>query len=413
MELFINKPESITQDKSDVIDEFEKAKLASRESDRLKSAFLANMSHEVRTPINGIFGLAQVMLQSKELTADIRNDIQMIANNSNSLLSLVDDIMLLSKIETQQIKVRNEPLHLDSLMNQIHSESLSNPHYLMKNAEQQNIRLKYFKPYKPVTIMTDPDRLKQIIVNLIDNALKFTKKGLINFGYTLSLCRSSKNQYITFHVCDTGVGISKYQKEKIFEKFVQADDSFTRKYSGLGLGLAISKGLTGLLNGKIWCESTLGKGSTFYFTIPYHPTEMPENVATPRKTNGVICDWSMYTVLIVEDDVVNYRILDAMLRNTKVNVIHADSGVKAVEQARLNPKIDLVLMDIHLPEMCGLEATGKILDIYPTLPVIAQTANAMADDKDTCIQTGCADYISKPIDMGELLTKMSKFLPDK
>jgi len=188
------------------------------------------------------------------------------------------------------------------------------------------------------------------------------------------------------------------------------DNTLARKFSGSGLGLAISKGLTTLLNGKIWCESDLGKGSNFYFTVPYHPSTMLTSVDIPQKKNTIGYDWDRYTILIVEDDTINYKVIEAMLRNTKVNVIHADNGKKAIEKVDLHPQIDLVLMDVHLPEMSGLEATKRILELNPKLPIIAQTANAMSEDKDKCLEAGCVDYISKPIDMGDLFSKISKYL---
>ena len=383
---------------------------ASDGSEGLKSAFLANMSHEIRTPLNGILGATQTMLQSEELAPNVRNDIQMIADKGNMLISLVDDLMDISKIESGQLNINKQSLDLNTLMDQIYNISTSNPHYRMKNNVQKNLGLRCYKPERSVVIMSDPDRLKKILVHLIDNALKFTEQGFVRFGYTITVDPITKNQFVIFYVKDSGIGIPKDKKEMIFEKFVQIDGSWSRKNGGLGLGLAICKGLADLLHGKLWCDSNLGKGANFYFAIPYLPVNLPANYDTPQKKSGVIYDWSGYTVLIVEDDIISYKMLGAMLRNTKVNVIHADDGLKAVEQARLNPHIDLVLMDIHLPVMNGLEATGKILDIYPTLPVIAQTANVMNDDRDKFLKKGCADFISKPINMGELLGKMSRFL---
>ena len=386
--------------------ELVKAKLAAEESDRLKSAFLANMSHEVRTPLNGILGLAQVMLKSENMPPAFRNDVKMIVESGSSLLALIEDIMDVSKIEAGQMKIKYKPFFLNTLIDQLYSLFLANPLYLQKNALQQNIKLTYDKPDNDITILSDPDRLQQIFVNLIGNALKFTQKGFVHFGYTI------EKQEITFYVKDSGIGIPKDKTEKIFERFTQVDNTLARKFSGSGLGLAISKGLTSLLNGKIWCESDLGKGSNFYFTIPYHPTTMLANADAPQKKNIKDHDWSDYSILIVEDDAINFKVIEAMLRNTRVNVIHADNGLKAIDVIRLNPHIHLVLMDVHLPVMSGLEATGKILDINPKLPVIAQTANAMSDDKDKCIEAGCIDYISKPIDMGELIAKISQFLPN-
>ena len=386
--------------------ELEKAKLAAEESDRLKSAFLANMSHEVRTPLNGILGLAQVLLKSEDVDQKIRNDVKMIVESGSSLLTLIEDIMDVSRIEAGQMKIKFKPFFLNSLIDQLYSMFLANPLYLQKNAVQANLELKYDKPSENVTIMSDPDRLQQIFVNLIGNALKFTQKGFVHFGYTI------KKQEIIFYVKDSGIGIPEDKTEKIFDRFTQVDNTLARKFSGSGLGLAISKGLVTLLNGKIWCESNFGKGSNFYFTIPYHPTTMIISANTPIKKTVVKYDWSKYTVLIVEDDMINFKVIEAMLRNTKIHVFHAENGVKSIEYIRLYPHINLVLMDVHLPEMSGLEATVKILKINPELPIIAQTANAMSEDKDKCLEAGCVDYISKPIDMNELVAKISKYLPD-
>jgi len=386
--------------------ELMKAKLAAEESDRLKSAFLANMSHEVRTPLNGILGIAQVMLKSETIDLNFRNDVKMIVESGSSLLALIEDIMDISKIEAGQMKIKYKPFLLNNLMDQLYSMFLLHPLYLHRNSEQKNIELKYVKPEGNVTIMSDPDRLQQIFVNLIGNALKFTQKGYVSFGCTM------KKQEIVFYVKDTGIGIPKDKTEQVFERFTQVDNTLARKFSGSGLGLAISKGLTTLLNGKIWCESNLGKGSNFYFTIPFHPTTMVTVSGIPQKKSSTDYDWSKYTVLIVEDDIINFKVIEAMLRNTKINVIHADNGVMAIDHVRLFPQIDIVLMDVHLPEMSGLEATGKIKKINEALPVIAQTANAMSEDKDKCLEAGCVDYISKPIDMGDLFAKIAKYLPE-
>jgi len=387
--------------------ELEKAKLVAEESDRLKSAFLANMSHEVRTPLNGILGLAQVLVKAEEATPKIRSDAKIIVESGSSLLNLIEDILDVSKIEAGQMKIKYKPFFLNTLMDQLYSMFLAHPLFLQKNTEQKNIELKYDKPDGNVTIMSDPDRLLQIFVNLIGNALKFTQKGFVHYGYTI------QKPKIIFYVKDSGIGIPEEKIEKIFERFIQVDNTLTRKFSGSGLGLAISKGLITLLEGNIWCESEIGKGTTFFFTIPYHPTTMLISADTPQKKSVVEYVWSNYTLLIVEDDMINYKVIEAMLRNSKINVIHADNGLKAIEYVRIYPQIDLVMMDVHLPEMSGLEATYHILNIRPELPVIAQTANAMSEDREICMKAGCVDYISKPIDMNELFEKLAKHLPEK
>ncbi len=384
-----------------------KAKLAAEESDRLKSAFLANMSHEVRTPLNGILGLAQLLLKS-DIAMEVRNDyVRMIVESGSSLLTLIEDIMDVSKIEAQQMKIKYKPFHLNALMEQLCSIFLAHPIYLQKNANQQNLALRCDKSDEDIYLISDPDRIQQVFVNLIGNSLKFTQQGFVEFGYKV------KRKQILFYVKDSGIGIPKDKTDKVFERFTQVDHTLTRKFGGSGLGLAISKGLVGLLNGKIWCESDLGQGSSFYFTIPYHPTTMSETTQTPLKKKTTNYQWDDYTILIVEDDHINFKVIEAMLRPTKVHVIHADTGLKAIDKVRTNPQIDLILMDVHLPELSGLEATKIIQGINPALPIIAQTANAMSEDKDKCIEAGCVDYISKPIDMNDLFSKIAKYLPLK
>jgi len=383
--------------------EFVKVEPAIEESDILKSSFLANMSYEVRTQLNGILGLAQMIQQSSEIELDIRNDVKMIVESGNSLLALFDNIVDMMKIEENQIKITNKPFFLNKLMDEIFSLFLVHPIYKQKNAESQNILMRYDKPDKNIAIQADPNRIKQVLVNLIGNALKFTEKGYIYYGYNI------KDGEIVFYVMDSGIGIPKGKKETIFDRFAREDNPLTRQYGGVGLGLAISKGLVNLMNGKIWCVSEEGKGSNFYFSIPYHPTTMLTFADTPLKKKIFDKDWSKYTVLIVEDDVINHKMIKAMLRNTRVNVIHAENGQKAIDEVRLNPKIDLTLMNMQLSDMCGLETAGKIMDINPSIPVIAQTVNA---NRHKCLEIGCVDYIGKPTNMGELFTKMSKFLPD-
>ena len=388
--------------------EFEKANPAIDESDILKSPFLASMSHEVRTQLNGILGLAQMILHSKETDSCIKTDVKMIVESGNSLLTLFDNIVDMMKIEEGQIKINNRPFYINTLLDEIYSMFLNHPLYQQKNAGQQNVILKYDKPAKYISITGDSERLRQILVNLIGNALKFTEKGYVYYGFSVN------NDEVVFYVMDSGIGIPLEKKETIFNRFAQEDNALVRKYGGVGLGLPICKGLVTLMNGKIWCVSDVDKGSSFNFSIPYRPASMQAFAdSIPLKRKILDKDWSKYTVLIVENDVINHKIIRAMLRNTKVNLIHASNGMKAIEEVRTNPQIDLTLMNEHLPDMNGLEIACKILDINPAIPVIAQTANSKSEFWRRCIEAGCVDYISKPTKMSELFSKMSKFLPDQ
>ncbi len=380
------------------------AKLVAEESDWLKSAFLANMSHEVRTPLNGILGLAQLLLE-EDLPSNLRNDYaRMIVESGSSLLTLIEDIMDISKIEAKQMKIKYQPFGLNAMVDQLYSLFIANPLYFQKN---QDFLFRTIKPEKDVKLISDPDRIQQIFINLIGNALKFTQKGFVEFGYQLDKKR------VLFFVNDSGIGVPDDKRKTIFERFTQVDNTMARKYSGSGLGLAISKGLVELLGGEIWSETNVMNGSSFYFTIPYAPaSELPSEDLKPVESVTAKYNWESRTILVVEDDRINFKVIEAMLKNTKVNIIHADNGLQAIEYVNLNPEIELILMDMHLPEMSGLEATQIILRNRPGVPIIAQTANAMYEDKYRCLEIGCVDYISKPITMNNLYTTIAKYLPD-
>jgi CheY-like chemotaxis protein len=249
--------------------------------------------------------------------------------------------------------------------------------------------------------------LRQVLINLLGNAIKFTEKGFIEFGYSL------KGEELEFYVKDSGIGISTEKQKVIFDRFTQADDSLTRKFGGSGLGLAISKGLIELLGGRLWASSVLGEGSTFYFTTPYLAAtedEVEEKKAVLQKSDY---DWKDRTFLIVEDDKVSFKFLEGVFRKTGVNIIHADNGLKAIDLCRRHPELDIVLMDIQLPEMSGLDATRVITSFRKDLPIIAQTANAMSEDKEKCLEVGCVDYVSKPINILLLFNTIDKYLPEK
>jgi len=387
--------------------ELTKAKMALEESERFKDNFLNNMSHEFCNPLNGILGFSQVMLKSEEISPKVKNDLKIILDNGKSLLTIANNILDVTKLDNGQIKLRKSPICLNTMLDRLHNQFLASPAYINKNANgRKNIEILCEKPYKNIAIMNDTERLRQILFNLLDNALKFTNSGTIRFGYTISINSLSKDRFLTFYVKDSGIGIPSDKTEKVMERFYQLDNTMSRRHNGAGLGLAITKGLVDLMKGRMWCDSEIGKGTSFYFSIPYSPAYVLKENELPTVNTELPRDWSGYTVLVVEDDIMSYRVLGGMLRNTKVTIIHSDNGVKAIEQVRINPQIDLVLMDVNMPVMNGLEATGKILEINPTIPIIAQTTN----EKEKCLEAGCIDYISKPIDMSVLYSKMSKFL---
>jgi len=371
------------------------AKEKAEESDYLKSTFLANMSHEIRTPMNGIIGFSEMFLK-ENISKDKRKFYaNVVIDSGKQLLKIVDDILDISMIESNTIKlvkdkviVNNVLMNLFAIFNgQLDSNAIKLQVHKTLNDEQS-------------TIYTDNQRFQQVLTNLINNAIKFTQVGHIKFGYLL------KEKNLEFYVEDTGLGIDTNNLDKIFERFTQAEKSTSQVYGGTGLGLSISKHLVELLGGNIWVESKKGKGSKFFFTIPYNPVMLknskPESNAKEEKTK--------YTILVAEDEEVNYLFIEEVLSDLDIQIIPAKNGLETVKICKENPFIDLVLMDLKMPIMDGFEATKKIKEIRPKLPIIAQTAYAMTSDKEKAQKAGCDDYFSKPIDANELIATVKKIL---
>jgi len=252
------------------------------------------------------------------------------------------------------------------------------------------------------SIRTDPFRFRQIFANLLGNAYKFTEEGFIEFGYSIK-----ENNILQFYVRDTGIGIPQDKLKIIFERFGQVDDSYTKNTRGAGLGLSITQRLVELLGGEISVDSKVGMGSIFYFTLPYEKIfvpvkEIPSQIPEPK------IDWSEKTILIAEDEEDNFMLLEELLSDTKAHILHATTGKEAVEIVK-KTQIHLVLMDINMPEMDGYEATRLIKKMNKNIPVVAQTAYAMSGEREKSSQAGCDNYITKPININELLSTISKF----
>jgi CheY-like chemotaxis protein len=264
-----------------------------------------------------------------------------------------------------------------------------------------------------IVIKTDAYRFKQVMINLISNALKFTEKGTVEFGYIIEkqdAGHSTQEKFIRFYVKDTGIGIPKDSLLEIFERFKKLEDKRTKLYRGAGLGLAISKNLVELMGGSIWAESEEGKGATFSFSLPYQSLEIKEE-KKPKENNGDSkYIWEDKTILVVEDEDFVCKFYGRILGPTKATVIWANNGLQAVEACRSNDKINVVLMDMKLPEISGYEATRRIKTFRKHLPIIAQTAYAMSEDRSLCLEAGCDDYITKPIDPLILLNKIHNAL---
>lgn len=370
------------------------------EADRLKSAFLANMSHEIRTPMNGILGFAE-LLQTQGLPhSDVVSFVEIINTCSAQLMALINDIIDISKIEAGQITINHNKVSLRKLMEEVYSIALKSPN------RKVEVIARHLSDSNDLIVTGDDVRLRQILLNLISNAIKFTKEGNVEFGYL------PKEDYIAFYVKDTGIGIDPLNHEVIFQRFRQVDSSASREQGGTGLGLAISKALTEQMGGRIHVESTLGHGAEFWAEIPL--TIIESDTAEPivdHQQTDVSHRWLNKVVLIAEDEDTNFTLIKMMLKPTGCEIVRVVNGLEAVEKA-LALKPDLVLMDLKMPVMNGFEATRLIKESMPELPVIAQTAFALSDDRVKALNAGCDHYISKPITKKALLNALSRYLAD-
>jgi PAS domain S-box-containing protein len=381
------------------------AKEKAEESDRLKSAFLANMSHEIRTPMNAIIGFSD-LLTDPDLTSDQKHElINHINKNSNTLVYLIDDIIDIAKIEAGQLKINKTECNINQILSDVYQS------FIETNSIKEDgpVKLKLEKGIQNdnFTIHTDPVRFQQILINLIGNSLKYTELGYVECGYQVKT--DTTNSYLEFYVKDTGIGIPKSKHKHIFERFSKIEDSKTKLYRGTGLGLTITKNLVEMLGGKIWLESEEQKGSTFYFTIPVEEFKGQAS-DTQEKTIDIIKNWQNNTILIAEDEDSNYRVLQMALKRTNINILRAENGKQAIDICKANKKISLVLMDLKMPEINGIDATKEIKKFRPDLTIIAQTAYAMAEDRKLTQEAGCSDYLAKPIKAKELISTLNKYL---
>lgn len=373
-----------------------KAKEKAEESDKLKSAFLANMSHEIRTPMNGIIGFAGLLARDDLDEIKKAKYLEIIQKNSAQLLNIINDLVDISKIEAGQIELKPVSVELDKIMQEI--AELYAPKALHKEIELQLIQYS-----GPVKMLVDENKLRQVLLNLLDNAFKFTEKGKISFGYHID------NHTVIFSVRDSGIGIEDCYHQAVFDRFRQVEDGSTRKHGGTGLGLAISKAYIEKMGGKIWLESKLTEGSTFYFSLPYIP-DMPAKSEPQVVPGHKVYNWASKTILVAEDEPLNFRFFEEILEDTNVNIIWVKNGREAVETCLKNDAIDLILMDIKMPEMNGYDATRAIKRLKPNIPVIAQTAYALIGDEARAKEAGCDDYIYKPLNISKLLRLISNYL---
>jgi len=367
------------------------AKNKAEESDRLKSAFLANMSHEIRTPMNGILGFAELLKEPMLSGEEQLEYIDIIEQSGNRMLNIINDIVSISKVESGQMEVSIKETNINEQIEYINT-------FFKPEAEKKGIKLhvKNSLHSKKTIIKSDREKIYAILTNLVKNALKFTHTGTIEFGFSPKT--KGELSELEFYVKDTGVGIKPEHKQIIFERFRQSNDSLNRNYEGAGLGLAISKAYVEMLGGRIWVESEEGKGSTFYFTIPVN-TEPEERIVVENIVKADVEESQMkkLKILIVEDDESNLKFITVTVKTFCDKILKAKTGIEAVEACRNNPDIDLIFMDIKMPEMDGYEATRKIRQFNTEVIIIAQTAFALTGDREKAFAAGCNDYISKPI----------------
>jgi CheY-like chemotaxis protein len=402
----LNKPSFIIGTLQDVSEnrkfqeDLSKAKEKAEESDLLKTMFLSNLSHEFRNPMNAIIGFSE-MINSGNIDTEKRKEYaRIITRKGNYILSLIDDIAELAKFETGSVSVNKKNCDINRVVGELFLEFTDVKKEIEK--DQIELRLNVATPFTD-EVYTDPGRLQQVLSNLLRNAFQFTEKGLVEFGYEVKDAKT-----LQFYVKDTGIGVRKEDQKLVFNRFRQVEETSLRRIGGSGLGLTLSRHIINSLGGKIWFESAPNEGSTFYFTLPV--TSIPEDVPEQSLEHKINYNWKDKVILIVEDDEVNAQFLEAVLDQTQVQTLYANNGNQAIELCRSINKIDLVLMDIKMPEMSGYEACKKIRSFRPGLPMIAQTAFAESVDRRKCLNAGFNEYISKPIDIELLFGKIYSFL---
>jgi len=384
-----------------------KAKERAEESDKLKSSFLNNISHEIRTPFNGILGFLS-LLQEDDLSADERDEyIGIINKSAYRLMNTINDIVEISQIQAGQAKITVSEANIRKLISGVYN-------HFKPDAEIKGLTFNFNNelPVNIETVFVDNTKLNTILTILIGNAIKFTKGGAIQLDIRLAnqAVETHGSASLQFSVKDTGIGISENKREAIFELFRQEDGSNTRQFEGSGLGLSIAKAYVEMLGGNIWVESEEGQGSVFYFTLPLNFTpiekEVDKNPDLAKGTENQIRDLK---ILIAEDDDESAMLLQRTVKVFGKEVINVRNSVDAIETCRNNPDIDLILMDIKMPGVDGYEATRQIRQFNTKVIIIAQTAYALLGDRENAIESGCNDYISKPINKDQFMDLMRKY----
>ena len=383
------------------------AKEQAEESDRLKSSFLANMSHEIRTPLNAIMGFSNLLVTKSYPDEKRKILLEGIQHNSNQLLTLISDILDISKIESGQLELSYIWINLNQLM-----QSVNDTLQLQIKNSNKEINLFCQKPLTDVQarIYVDDVRLKQILINLISNAIKFTNQGFVFFGYTVRA-----DNMLEFFVKDTGVGIAADKQANIFDQFRQEDETISRRFGGSGLGLPISKNLVELMGGRIWFESEKDKGSQFFFEIPYvtqrDDATLDEKLrnANAENIDSIAQLFNGEKILVIDDHEPSYVLVSETLSNYDITVAYECSGRGGIAHVENDPDVALILMDIHMPVLNGVETMKIIKEKYPHIPIVAQTAFALKEDQKKFLTAGFDDYAAKPLKNEDLIRVFKRY----
>ncbi len=384
-----------------MMSELVRAKEKAEESDRLKTAFLQNISHEIRTPLNAIVGFSQFLGNAGLPADDQKHYTGIIVQSSKQLLSIITDIMSMATVDAGQEKIRESEVNINDLCMLVYDQ-------FVDKADDRKVSIDFTSKIsdKDAEIITDGTKLQQVISNLVGNAVKYTHEGSIKFGYTI------KKRHIRFFVEDTGIGIPKEMHQEIFKRFRQAVTSKSKVYGGSGLGLSIAKAYVEIMGGRIWLESEPGIGSRFFFTIPLK--RQAEKGLPGEESRGSAVNYDKKrTIMIAEDEDLNYLLLSEFLKDINVEVCRAANGDEAVDICSSDRQVDLILMDIKMPVMDGHEATRKIREFNYKIPIIAQTAYISGQDKESAFESGCNDFLSKPFKKEELIMKVNSLLDRK